>query len=151
MIRYALKCPNGHGFESWFESADAFDTLSARDLITCPICGAVEIAKAIMAPRINTPTTAPDEPAQPAQTTPAAPQAQSEATLEQALTRMRADVEANSEYVGGDFAREARDMHDGLTPERAIHGEARLDEARKLFEDGVPVAPLPFTPTKKLN
>ena len=42
-------------------------------------------------------------------------------------------------------------MHDGSAPERAIHGEARLDEARKLIEDGVPVLPLPFMPNRKTN
>jgi hypothetical protein len=36
-------------------------------------------------------------------------------------------------------------------PERAIHGEARPDEARRLLEDGIPVAPLPFRPTSKTN
>ena len=26
MIRYALRCTDGHGFESWFPSADAYDS-----------------------------------------------------------------------------------------------------------------------------
>jgi hypothetical protein len=42
-------------------------------------------------------------------------------------------------------------MHDGDAPEKAIYGEAKLDEARKLLEDGVPVLPLPFRPTGKDN
>ena len=42
-------------------------------------------------------------------------------------------------------------MHDGLVPERAIHGEARPDEARRLIEDGIPVAPLPFLPKRQAN
>ena len=42
-------------------------------------------------------------------------------------------------------------MHNGEAPERAIYGEARLDEAKKLLEDGVPVAPLPFLPNRKAN
>ena len=29
MIRYALKCQDDHGFESWFRSAEAYDTLRA--------------------------------------------------------------------------------------------------------------------------
>jgi hypothetical protein len=28
MIRYALKCAEDHRFESWFQSASAFDTLA---------------------------------------------------------------------------------------------------------------------------
>ncbi len=71
--------------------------------------------------------------------------------LEQAVTKLRRHVEENSEYVGTSFAQEARAMHDGEAPERAIFGEAKLDEARALVEDGIPVAPLPFTPTRKAN
>ena len=70
---------------------------------------------------------------------------------EQAMAALKKQIEDNSEYVGMNFAREARDMHDGLTPERAIHGEANAEEARKLLEDGVPVAPLPFVPKRKTN
>ena len=53
--------------------------------------------------------------------------------------------------VPADFAAQARAIHDGDAPERAIYGEARGDEARALIEDGVPVAPLPFTPRRKAN
>ena len=45
----------------------------------------------------------------------------------------------------------ARAIHDGDAPERAIWGEARPDEARALIEDGIPVAPLPFLPSRKAN
>ena len=60
-------------------------------------------------------------------------------------------MEKNADYVGSDFAQEARDMHYGLTPERAIYGEAKVTEAKKLMEEGVPVAPLPFDPKRKTN
>jgi hypothetical protein len=42
-------------------------------------------------------------------------------------------------------------MHLGDVPERSIYGEAKPDEARALIEDGVPVMPLPFRPTRKTN
>lgn len=67
------------------------------------------------------------------------------------LEKLRHEVEANSEYVGGSFATQARDMHDGIIPDKPIYGEANATEARKLIEDGVPVVPLPFIPTKKVN
>lgn len=70
---------------------------------------------------------------------------------EKALTQMRKHVEENSDYVGLRFASEARKMHEGEAPERAIYGEAKLDEAKKLIQDGVPVAPLPFVPKRKAN
>jgi hypothetical protein len=71
--------------------------------------------------------------------------------LETALAALRRQVEENSDYVGLNFAAEARRIHAGDAPERSIYGEARADEARRLIEDGVPVAPLPFVPRRKAN
>ena len=42
-------------------------------------------------------------------------------------------------------------MHEGDVPHRSIYGEAKLEEARKLVEDGVPAMPLPFIPRQKTN
>ena len=53
MIRYALKCSAGHAFESWFQSADAFQTLAARGMVACAICGDNEVTKALMAPPVS--------------------------------------------------------------------------------------------------
>ncbi len=60
-------------------------------------------------------------------------------------------IEANSDYVGPKFAAEARKMHDGDAPTRAIFGEANPAEAKALIEDGVPILPLPFGPKQKAN
>lgn len=70
---------------------------------------------------------------------------------ESALRDLRRKVQDNSEYVGDRFADEARAIHLGDAPERSIYGETSREEARKLVEDGVPVAPLPFVPTRKTN
>ena len=71
--------------------------------------------------------------------------------VETALRDLRRRIEAQSDYVGRDFAAEARRIHLGDAPERAIHGEARPDEARALIEDGVPCMPLPMLPARKVN
>lgn len=71
--------------------------------------------------------------------------------LREAIAQVKAHVEKNSEYVGKSFASEARAIHEGETPERMIHGEAAPEEARELIEEGVPIAPLPFIPTRKTN
>ncbi|MFV0384573.1 DUF1178 family protein [Paracoccus sp. (in: a-proteobacteria)] len=136
MIRYALRCNEGHDFDGWYRSSDAFQTMLAAGQVTCALCGSPKVEKALMAPAV---------PAEKARLT--APRS----TGEQALEKLRQHVEANSDYVGVQFANEARAMHEGRSPSRAIHGEARLDEARKLVEDGVPIAPLPFIPRQKSN
>lgn len=139
MIQYALKCKNGHTFDSWFQSADAYDRLAKAGLVECAVCGAGGVEKAIMTPRVR-------------QTKSQAADLRAPATpAEQAIAHLRKQVEDNSDYVGADFASEARAMHDGDIPERSIYGEARLDEAKKLVDDGVPVLPLPFSPNRKAN
>ena len=146
MIRYALKCSNDHSFESWFQSAARFDDLKAAGHIGCPICGDQDVEKALMAPKV---TPARKAAALTAEAPPAPMQEIS--PQEMAFAKMREHLEKNSDYVGKSFAKEARAMHDGEMPDRAIHGEASLAEAKALLEDGVPVAPLPFTPKQKQN
>lgn len=140
MIRYALKCDRDHDFESWFQSAEGFDRLVAAAHVSCPDCGSTEVRKALMAPRIT-----------PKRATPAPEAAAPADPREAALAELRRRIEQNSEYVGMNFAAEARRIHDGDAPERSIYGEAKPDEAIRLIEDGVPVAPLPFVPKARTN
>jgi hypothetical protein len=153
MIRYTLRCSAGHGFDSWFQSAGSFDALRGAGMVTCPDCGIAEVEKSLMAPQVRPARNSAAAPtaAEAAQAPAAGPLASPATERERALAALRAHVEANSDYVGLNFAAEARAMHEGSAPARSIHGEARLDEARKLIEDGVQVAPLPFLPRSKAN
>ena len=143
MIQYSLKCENDHSFDSWFASADAYDKLADSGMVSCAVCGSTKVSKAIMAPRVRT-TKGKEAPVAPTLPT-------EKSAAEQAMAKMRAQVEQNSEYVGTNFATEARSMHLGDAPERAIYGEAKPEEAKSLIEDGIPVTPLPFMPTRKSN
>lgn len=135
MIRYALKCAEGHKFESWFASASAFDTLADTGHVGCPDCGSTKIEKTLMAPRVGKRERA----LAPANDT------------ETRIAELKAKVEAESDYVGSTFVSEARAMHEGTKPQRSIYGEANPKEAIRLLEDGIAVAPLPFTPSRKAN
>ena len=130
MIRYTLICDKDHSFESWFASADAFDTLNASGHVACVACGSTHVSKTIMAPAVKNGLTTPQDPH---------------------LAALRDKIEASSDYVGENFATEARAMHDGEKPDRAIYGQANATDARKLREDGIPVLPLPFMPRKRSN
>lgn len=152
MIRYDLKCAEGHEFESWFASSSAYDKLAAVGMVTCSLCGSDKVEKALMAPRVPKKgnakadiAPAPEETQEDKAPVLSAPAG---AEVEQKLAALRAEIEKNSDYVGGNFASEARKMHVGDTDARAIHGEATLSEAKSLLEDGVPVAPLPFGPKR---
>ncbi|MFD1913088.1 DUF1178 family protein [Halodurantibacterium flavum] len=144
MIRFTLKCANDHAFESWFQSGNAFDTLRSQGQLTCPSCGSIRVDKALMAPAVSTSEKVPPAEAGPLPVPAPDPR-------QEALAALRRHIEANSDYVGMNFAAEARAMHSGEAPSRPIHGEAKLEEAKALLEEGVPVAPLPFLPQRKLN
>ena len=148
MIRFSLRCTKDHDFESWFASGAAYDALRKSGHVACPVCGDTGVEKALMAPAVSVPVPA-AQPA-PASDRAAAP-APPDAALAAKLQALRKHVEANSDYVGLKFAAEARAMHLGDVPERPIHGEAKIDEARALLEEGVPVAPLPFLPRNRTN
>ena len=140
MIRFSLQCSKDHHFDSWFKSGAAFDALAGSGQLTCPVCGDGSVEKSLMAPAVR-----------PAEKSGEKPLTLPQNDLEAAMAEMRRAVEENSEYVGLNFAAEARRMHEGEIDPRAIYGEAKLTEAKALLEDGVPVAPLPFIPHRKAN
>ncbi|HBM38285.1 DUF1178 family protein [Sulfitobacter sp. PM12] len=145
MIKFSLKCDQDHQFESWFKSAAAFDALAQAGHLTCALCGSTKVTKGMMAPRVTTGERREnrgEDGQKPDAAVPVLSKPQS--ALEEALKALRKEVETSSEYVGDDFVREARAIHIGDAPDRSIYGEARLDEAVALIEEGIPLTPLPF-------
>ena len=140
MIRYALLCEHGHGFEGWFGASQDYDDQHGRGLLECPMCGSKDVRKAIMAPAVS--GTKAQPPVQ-------GPPPEAREMMMQAAHAARRHVEDNFDYVGDAFAREARAIHEGKSEERGIYGEASGAEVKKLVEDGVPIAPLPPGPPKK--
>ena len=138
MIKFSLKCDQNHQFDSWFGSNDDYDRLKARGLVCCAVCGGSSIEKAIMAPCVPSKNNAQETPL-------SAPAS----AAEQAVRELRAEIEKNADDVGKNFASEARKIHDGEVPERAIIGQAKPEEARALIDDGVPVVPLPWLNIRK--
>lgn len=153
MICFTLRCGNDHSFDNWFTSSQAFDSLVIARHVSCPVCGDIQIAKALMAPAISSAEPQVRDDTKISQTAPTTPTPlrTPQNDVERAMAAMRRVVEANSDYVGLNFADEARKIHSGEARVRAIYGEARSDEARALMEDGIAVTPLPFMPRAKVN
>jgi hypothetical protein len=151
MIRYRLQCRKGHQFEAWFADSASFDKQSKRDLLACPTCGTSKVTKALMAPNVVTRSkrksarkvveAPPVEPPKPETQRVAAHR-----ELAAAMRKLRAEIEAKSEYVGPRFSEEARKIHYEEVPARGIHGEATAEEAKALKEEGIEFYPLPVLP-----
>lgn len=163
MIRYTLKCDDGHEFESWFPSSASYDTQRARGLVTCPTCNSAKVEKAVMAPSVartdkgmagREPAGAPPSEldggaaaeAPSAEATPVAMMARPDSELRTLIRQLRDHIVANSDDVGDSFADLARKMHEGEIEHRPIRGEATVEEVKALREDEVEVFPLPVLP-----
>jgi hypothetical protein len=158
MIRYALACDQAHEFESWFPNSAAYDDQVARKLVACPMCGSAKVEKQIMAPSVATtdkgtalpqlvagsgplpPASAPTVPAP----QPMALLSEHERQLRAMLKAVHEHVTKNADYVGPQFAEEARKMHYGETEQRSIYGEASPVDAKALIDEGIEVHPLPI-------
>lgn len=170
MIVFDLECRAGqHRFEGWFGSSDDFARQQERKLVTCPVCGSDDVAKAVMAPhvgrkgnqvpaprpRAETPAAvSTGAPAANAAVTNAGPQLPPEAVaMFRAIALAQAEALKSSRWVGGDFAENARAMHYGEADVEAIHGQTTPDEAEALLEEGIEIAPVlfPLVPPEQSN
>lgn len=160
MIHYKLRCHAGHEFEGWFQDSGGFDKLAKAGLVECTACGSTQVERALMAPAVVSSRKKAKPPASPPGPTPAAAPETSPpsptgpqmaagpipAQLVAMLQRLRTEVEKSCDYVGKDFAEEARKIHNGEVEARGIYGEASDAEAEALAEDGIDVARLPWVP-----
>jgi hypothetical protein len=155
MIVFDLTCDRGHRFEGWFGSSEDYVGQRARSLVSCPQCGSDAVRKAPMAPAVprkgnSQPVLATPPAKQPMARGPMPPEvAEALGKLAEAQTRA---LQA-SRWVGDAFAEQTRAMHYGERDPETIHGQASLEDAQALFEEGIPVAPLPFpiAPPDELN
>ncbi len=151
MIKYALICEQKHEFESWFASSAAYDKQAKRGLVTCPGCGSAKVEKAIMAPRLSgtrkgrKAAAATDESA----ASPVAMLSPQEQELRTKLKELREHITKNADYVGQKFPEEARKMHYGEIEHRSIYGEASLEAAKELHDEGIELHAIPTLPDEK--
>ncbi len=127
MIVYQLTCGQGHFFEGWFDSAEAFDRQARSGQLQCPTCSTAEVHKLPSAPHVH--TSGNDSP-------PSAPKVD-EALRRETVLALRKFILTNTEDVGRKFAEIARRIHYQEEDARNIRGVVTPDEAEELHEEGV--------------
>lgn len=135
MIVFDLRCAKDHVFEAWFPDSKTFDRQAKKKQVVCPVCGDTRVEKALMAPNISTGRKKDAEKEQ-----------VQAAKVMRALSEIRRQVEDNCDYVGPQFAEEARKIHHGETEERGIYGEATKEESKELADEGIEVGVIPWVP-----
>ena len=133
MIVFDLQCGDGCAtFEAWFNSSQDYDTQLAAGLVKCPFCRSASIVKAPMAPRV--------------------PSKSSTAPLAR-IAAIQSELLKDSRWVGEAFAETARAMHLGEVAHEQVHGNATVEQAKSLVDEGIPIAPLPLpvVPPAQIN
>ena len=130
---FDLQCHDGgETFEAWFRSSSDYEEQRQQGLVQCPFCQSANVAKAPMAPQV--------------------PRKGGGNPLAR-LADIQAEMLKDSRWVGDKFVDTARAMHSGEIERETVHGQATLEQAKSLVDDGVPVAPLPLpvVPPSQVN
>jgi hypothetical protein len=137
MIVYNLACDNAHRFEGWFTSAEDFDLQSNDGLVSCPVCGSVEIVRQPSAPYLSKrgPQQADEQ-----------PQPVTAQLVDMMRRKFLEHVVSKSEDVGQRFPEEARRIHYKEAPVRSIRGQASRREVDELRDEGIEVLSIPGPP-----
>ena len=131
MIVFDLECSQGHVFEGWFESLEAYEDQHEQGLTTCPYCDDAQV-KRILSP-VAVKKTGSNRQALPQPTI----------DYKRLAREVVEYVHRNFEDVGSQFTAEALKMHYGAAEKRNIRGSATENEEKVLKEEGVEFFKLP--------
>lgn len=142
MIVLNVLCQEGHAFEGWFASTDAFRSQCARMLVNCPQCHTPHVKLMPSAPHVK--RGAPERSA--ADVPAAAPPRQASEVPPAMMQAYQALLLAakKAENVGERFPEEARRIHYQEAPARTIRGVASASETLALIDEGITVLPAPI-------
>lgn len=138
MIVYRLHCSNGHRFEGWFASGEAYASQRAVGQVSCPSCDDRAVEKLPSAPYVNTGRSETASPQHVSRSPVAAG-----TSVANMLSAVKAFILANTDDVGRRFPEVARRLHYGEEVHRGIRGRVTPEEARALEEEGVATVALP--------
>ena len=137
MIVFNLNCSDcNFSFEGWFENTKDYNKQIKQGLVSCPSCNNIQIKKGLMAPNIAKKSNVKFS--------------KSNKSIASNVKKLKKIIEKEFDYVGDKFTEEAIKIKYGEVKERAIYGEASIEQTRELIDEDIDVLPLPFS-TKKSN
>tara|TARA_A200000113_G_scaffold191136_1_gene179739 strand:+ start:323 stop:736 length:414 start_codon:yes stop_codon:yes gene_type:complete len=137
MIVFNLNCSDcDFAFEGWFESTKDYNNQINKSLVTCPSCNGIQIKKGLMAPNVAKKSNAKI--------------AKRNKSIASNVKKLKKIIEKEFDYVGDKFTEEAKKIKYGEVKERAIYGEASIEQTKELIDEDIDVLPLPFS-IKKTN
>ena len=138
MIKYSLKCKeddcnNKEPFDGWFQNSTSFEKQIKSGYITCPYCGSLKIEKNLMSPslksskkiksKFNSNNVKDNE---------LYNKTNKQIDMMVVLRNLKKEIQKNAEFVGKNFVKEAKAIHEGKSKERAIYGQANSKDLEEL-------------------
>ena len=137
MIVFNLNCSDcASSFEGWFENTTDYNKQIRNGLLTCPSCNSTQIKKGLMAPNVSKKSNSKIS--------------KRNKSIASNVKKLKKIIEKEFDYVGDKFTEEAKKIKYGEVKERAIYGEASIEQTKELIDEDIDVLPLPFS-TKKTN
>ncbi len=136
MIKYNLKCSNGHEFESWFSDSNEFDKLTKKKLLECIYCSSNNIQKSIMAPMVSG-VKLKEEVGKKIFNKKLSKEKKD-------LLKIREYIEKNFEYVGDKFSQKVREVYYDKKTKKSIYGTTTPEEREELEEEGINLLSVPW-------
>ena len=136
MIKYRLICKDCETtFDSWFSSSREYERLKKKDFINCHICNSLSVDKTLMSPTIfiskNDSKT--DN------------QIQKYKKTKKVILKYQQFVKKNFDYVGENFAYEARSLHyKNKKASKGIYGTTTKKDLKELKEEGIETEIIPW-------
>ena len=139
MIKYCLKCKKcSLEFESWFSSSKEFDRLKKLNHLNCQNCNSSKIEKSLMSPNLTNSKKS------------FAQNEQKIKDIKNQLKKYQKIVKDNFEFVGDNFAYEARSIHYNKKKEKkGIYGNASSEEVKELKNEGIETEIIPWINDKE--
>ena len=139
MIKYLLICKNcSLEFESWFASSKEFDKLKKLKLLNCQICKSQKIEKSLMKPNLANASFKKEK------------TSNNNSIIKNKLKEYQKFIKRNFEYVGENFAYEARSIHYNKNKDKKnIYGKASKEDVKELKEEGIDTTTIPWIEDKE--
>ena len=141
MIKYSLLCKNCElSFESWFASSNEYEKLKRKKLLICHNCQSSNIDKSLMTPSLI--NKKPDKKID--------KEFKKYNRIKKTIYEYQKFIKSNFEYVGDNFAYEARSIHyNEKKKEKGIYGTASKEDLKELKEEGIDAQMIPWVEDKK--
>ena len=150
MIKYSLKCSENdcnknEPFDGWFQNSASFEKQIDAGYISCPYCGSLNIKKNLMSPSVKSSKGKKTNIiSKNVKYNEFNKKTNKQIDMMVILRNLKKEIQKNAEFVGNNFAKEAKAIHEGKSKERAIYGQADAKDLEELKRKNIDFVNVPW-------